>query len=84
MNWINLRRHIGYFSLVLAVIPSIIAISHFSVRVGKHSDTFVLVSFASLIFGLLSIKAWQGKVSIAIFLYFIYRGITDVVCMMTA
>ena len=78
------KIHIGYLSLVLAVVPLIIALKSLSVVFGKSSYIFFLLAFSSLFLGLFSFSKWQSKISIVLFLYFAYRVLIDPVCLIYA
>ena len=79
-----IKIHIGYLSLVLAVVPLIIAFKSLSVVFGQSSYIFFLLAFSSLFLGLFSFSKWQGKLSVVLFIYFAYRILSDPVCLIYA
>lgn len=81
----SLMKHFGYLSLLAAVVPLIIAAQSLSVNFGGNKPyIFPSLTVISLILGLFSFSKWQGKISVTLFLYFIYRMLIDPACLIYA
>ena len=81
----RIKLHIGYLSLVSAIVPLMIAVRSWSVNFpAKTSYIFGFFVLLSLFSGIISFSKWQGKVSTLFSVYFVYRILFDSVCLMYA
>lgn len=81
----RIKLHIGYLSLVCAIVPLMIAVRGWSVNFpAERSYIFGFFVLLSLVSGIASFSKWQGKISTLLFVYFVYRILFDSVCLMYA